>query len=494
LRRLRQSHRWVVLQFAGTALLILVGILWTRLPEKHIWQVALSLLLPLLLAASALALQAGTVRALADDDGKRVHLVWVAVSLMFWIVVVWIAWVLLDSCDGRIASWASYLNSQAPAHLRARLLTFEHIYNGLRRLEWILRWIVVPAKVIPYVAASAQWGYKLPWRRVLRLLWNWQWWLAVVLISLLAVWLPGWLFTGNPHGAVSAQVWRIGLKLFASYLLGIAGWLLLLGWGSALFSAQGSLPENDSLSELFQRLRKCIPWVAAQYGWVLMWIWVNVAVLHFPGIQRWPAWLSESFGVSWRIIISIMALLVQAVMLRSLIVNHVRSVRLAWGTLALLLWGVLGLIVSSMETYLHGKSLPWLLTWLVAPAVFMPFAAASATWGMRLPWRRVLRVVCAWRWMLGVLLAAVVGTLAEDYIDAVSSVYVWDVDLATGLKMGAADILETSVWILLLGWLAVLFARTAPPANKTLVEVPALVGPPESGQESSVKLPLPEDN
>jgi len=91
-------------------------------------------------------------------------------------------------------------------------------------------------------------------------------------------------------------------------------------------------------------------------------------------------------------------------------------------------------------------------------------------------------------------LAAVVGTLAEDYIDAVSSVYVWDVDLATGLKMGAADILETSVWILLLGWLAVLFARTAPPANKTLVEVPALVGPPESGQESSVKLPLPEDN
>jgi len=72
-RRLRLGWRWVAAQFVLTALLILAGLAWTRLPDKHWWQVALSLLVPILLGISALELQAGTVRSFADDDGKRVN-------------------------------------------------------------------------------------------------------------------------------------------------------------------------------------------------------------------------------------------------------------------------------------------------------------------------------------------------------------------------------------------------------------------------------------
>jgi len=49
--RLLQSRRWIAAQFGLTLLLILIGLAWMRLPEKHVWQVLLSLLLPLLLAA-----------------------------------------------------------------------------------------------------------------------------------------------------------------------------------------------------------------------------------------------------------------------------------------------------------------------------------------------------------------------------------------------------------------------------------------------------------
>lgn len=243
IHRLRLGWRWVVAQFVGTLLLILVGIAWTRLPEKHAWQVLLSLLLPLLLAACALWLQAGTMRSFGGDDGKRVKLVWGAMTLLVWVALFWACWAILDWCDGRISLWAGYLNSQAPAHARAKLFTYEHIQRWLVIAEWVMRWVVVSAKIIPYAVASAQWGWRLPIRRVLRILWNWRWWPAVVLAALLSVWLPGRFFAGEPHGTVSAQIWHVSLKLAATYLLAAGSWVLLLGWAAVLFGRQLSAEE-----------------------------------------------------------------------------------------------------------------------------------------------------------------------------------------------------------------------------------------------------------
>ncbi|MFY9853145.1 MAG: hypothetical protein WAK26_04615 [Terracidiphilus sp.] len=237
------GRRWVVAQFVGTLLLMLVGIAWTRLPEKHAWQVLLSLLLPLLLTACALWLQAGTMRSFSGDDAKRVKLLWGAMTLLVWVVLFWACWAILDWCDDRIPLWAGYLNSQAPAHARAKLFTYEHIQRWLVIAEWVMRWIAVPGKIIPYAVASSQWGWRLPLRRVLRILWNWRWWPAVVLAALLSVWLPGWLFAGEPHGTVSAQIWRVSLKLAATYLLSLGSWVLLLAWAAVLFGRQSSAEE-----------------------------------------------------------------------------------------------------------------------------------------------------------------------------------------------------------------------------------------------------------
>jgi len=236
--RLQLARGWVVAQFGGMLLLILAGLAWTRLPDKHVWQVALSLLIPVLLAISTLELQAATMRKLADDDGRRVKLVWGAMTLLVWIALGCAVWAALDWCDDQVPQWAGYLNSRAPADWRATVLTYEHIARWLAALEWVLRWVVVPAKIIPYATASAQWGWRLPWMRVLRILWNWQWWLAVLAASLAGVWLPGTFFTGTPSGTVQAQVWHVGLKLAGAYLLAVGCWVLLLGWVTTLFGRQ----------------------------------------------------------------------------------------------------------------------------------------------------------------------------------------------------------------------------------------------------------------
>lgn len=244
--RLLHARLWIAAQFAGTLLLILIGLAWTRLPEKYVWQVVLSLLVPLLLLFAALALQTGTVRGLLND-GRRVGLVWGALTLLVWAAVAWATWAALDWCDDQIPLWAGYLNSRASAHARATVFTFEHIQQWLIHAEWVLRWVVVPAKVIPYAAASAQWGWHLPWRRVLRILWNWRWWPAVLLAALAGVLLPSRFFEAVPSGTVSAQVWHVTLKLAAAYLLGVGCWVLLLGWVATLFSRQQEPPADEAL-------------------------------------------------------------------------------------------------------------------------------------------------------------------------------------------------------------------------------------------------------
>src|SRR5208283_4456705 len=95
-----------------------------------------------------------------DRDQKRAHFVVGALTLLVWIAVVWLAWAILDWCGDQTELWAGYLNSQAPAALRAKLLTYEHIQLWLAGLVWIFRWIVVPGKAIPYAVASSQWGWR----------------------------------------------------------------------------------------------------------------------------------------------------------------------------------------------------------------------------------------------------------------------------------------------------------------------------------------------
>jgi hypothetical protein len=235
-RRLGLAWRWVAMQFGLTLVIAVLGLAWTRLPDKHVWQVVLTLIVPMLLAISFLELEAGTMRALADDDGKRVKLVWGAVTLLVWVALFWACWAALDWCDDRVPEWAGYLNSRASAGGRATVFTFEHIQRWLTQVEWLLRWIVIPGKIIPYAMASSQWAWRLPFRKIIRLLLSWRWWPAVILAALAGVVLPGHFFAGAPHGTVSHQVWVVILKLAASYLMAVGCWVVLLAWAAVLFS------------------------------------------------------------------------------------------------------------------------------------------------------------------------------------------------------------------------------------------------------------------
>ncbi len=196
----------------------------------------LTLFVPLVLLAAALLLEAGTMRKLFHNEQRRVPLGLGVLTLLVWAAIAWAAWALLDWCSDQIPEWAGYLNSRASAHLRATLFTYDHIRSWLTFLVWIFRWIALPAKIIPWSMASAQWGWRLPGRKIIHLLFNWRWWLAVIIAALVAVEWPSHFFTGEPQGTVSHQVWSIMLKLAGVYLLAVVCWVLLLAWCAVLLS------------------------------------------------------------------------------------------------------------------------------------------------------------------------------------------------------------------------------------------------------------------
>ena len=250
LHRLRSSMSWVGAQFWGMPLLVLAGIGFTRLPDKYAWQVFLSLLVPALLLAGFLFLQAGTMRRLLGEERDRTPLLWGALMLLAWAIVAWVAWAILDWCDDQIPTWAGYLNSRAPAHWRATLFTFAHLTHWMTITEWVLRWIIVPGKVIPFALVSAVTGWRLPVSRVLRVLWSWRWWPAVLVAAILGAAVPKHFFAGLPYGTVHHQVWTVIFKLGATYLLAVISWVLLLAWGAVLLTRQAPLPEGDGTPQV----------------------------------------------------------------------------------------------------------------------------------------------------------------------------------------------------------------------------------------------------
>ena len=252
LSRVRRAWMWIMLEIVGVALLIALGLLWTRIPEKNAGQVLLTILLPAVVIAGFVMLQAGTFRAFLrpgsrgdDGDRTRISLGWGAATLVIWIALGWVLWALLDRFDDHVWSWAAYLHSRYGANARAHWASFEHLSRDLNWAGWTLRWVIVPGLLIP-LGCSAAWGLRrLPWRRVLRLFIDWRWWPAVLACALVGEAWPQTWFEGPPHGTVHEQITRVIFKLAAAYLLAMVCWVKLLGWVAMLLDGGPRGGEND---------------------------------------------------------------------------------------------------------------------------------------------------------------------------------------------------------------------------------------------------------
>jgi hypothetical protein len=484
-RRLGQSWRWLLVQLVLTPVLLLLGIAWTRIPEKNFLQVAATFLLPFLLIVSFLELEAGTMRALATNDGKRVKLVGGAVGLAVLGFLLWIGWGLVDTFDGQTSAWASYLNSQSPEH--TRIFTYERYTRSLTVIAWILRWIFVPGLLLPFAAAVAQWGKRIPWRKVFRLLIEWKWWLGITIAALLAVLIPSYFFDSLPHGTVHAQEWHLGLKLGGAFLLKLVSWVLVLGWLAVLFDR---IPETEPSREvvLFGRNLRA--------GWRL--IAAAVSILLVVNLPVWPLNASNHSQVAFRIAMGIrvsafLAVLLLVVFLyRSMFPPPNQKTRLVWGIVASLIWVGISFGVASLDTFIPFTLLKSIWGDFMLFVVFSPFVASAAVWGWVLPWKRILGLFRDPRW----LAAGVATFFAEIYLASQIAELFTDSAHSTGAPSGVHDFLAMTLSlgfvVLQLAWLAALLAPPTAPEAPAEEPVGVTVGPDDPERSSSIKLDLPK--
>ncbi len=460
IRSLRTSLGWIAAQFWATLLLILAGVAWTRLPDKHVWQVLLSLVIPLLLAAGFLVLEAGTMRRLFGDDEGRARLWAGALTLLAWAVVWWIAWQVLNWVESMVPEWAGYLNSQSPARLRAKLLTYEHISNWLLILVWVCRWIVLPAKIVPHVIASAQWGWRMPWRKVWRMLLDWRWWPVPVAVALLSVLLPGHFIANAPHGTVSHQKWAVSFEMVGSYLLVVLGWVALLVWSAILLRQQIDGAEGAWDRELWQRLKLARRWMAWLCGATLVGVAADVVYEH---LHRGSALQQAIVNYSTRPIriaalLGVFAALVFAA--RTMVTRGDNKSNWLKAALSVLVWIIVGGALEVIAELLKSPVLKWILQWIAIPAVIAPWAVVTAQTCFRIPWKRVALLLANWRWWLG---AAAAGTLS-CLVPALFYAVFWNDDVLISpvrefLFRSLHALFEIGGWVLLFGWAALMFDR-----------------------------------
>jgi len=216
-RRLHASRRWIAALAVWAVFLALASFLSERLSGNTVVQGLAFLSAVIILPPLLVYIQASMLRCMVDSKERRVRLIWGALAMLAWALPGLAAAVLLELPDNPVALQMAC-------------------------------WFVVPGIFIPFGTASTQWGFRLPWRRILRILYSWRWWAGVLLMAIAGLALPD-LIRPDASSTISAQQEIPVLRTAVADMYSFVSWVLLIAWFAVLLNASApgaSSPGDDS--------------------------------------------------------------------------------------------------------------------------------------------------------------------------------------------------------------------------------------------------------
>jgi len=228
-----RSKRIWLLQLVLNALLLFAFWLWLSVPEAHVWEVAFSFLLAVVIVWTELWLQCATLAhfqkppdaKLRDTFGRtwsRVPLfgIWIAIgAVLFWLALH------ATSQSGQLGGW---LRHALPAFLRNHISP-RHCANTVEAAFGVIAWILVPAFWLPAAArisrkASAHSRQSREQRPIRRL----TWWLAYLVLFATGGYAPYKLVYWIPEvTGLRRQTLSMGIRFAAAYVLIITSWWIM---------------------------------------------------------------------------------------------------------------------------------------------------------------------------------------------------------------------------------------------------------------------------
>jgi hypothetical protein len=226
--RHRITTRVMLWQIFGNLGLMGIAAATTAMPDSHIWQLLITLLLLCSFVTGAVALHTFIVRRLRQpDEGKPI---WFGgLLLALWIAIYSLASYLLDPLNDRASQRASYWNAMLGSHLRT-IFTEARLLNWQQNAFEYLMWLVLPALFIPIVIETITRGWSAH-RNTSRILLRWQYWLTAILAYCVAQGL-GSLIDWHPPSNPTTEVISVVLRLTVAYI----AWAYLLTYVVALTS------------------------------------------------------------------------------------------------------------------------------------------------------------------------------------------------------------------------------------------------------------------
>lgn len=211
----RLGWRVVLLAFAGSVTLAAAALLWLQIPDSHVWEFGVSVVVGLALVVGAVWLKASIVRRIRLGTGATGQ----AMAVMaVWIIVGWGLVQAVERLSVHVVERAGYWNSRLSAHQRT-------IFTETRLEDWqndaisTLLWFVIPGLLLPVIVETVSGGGLATVGRVYR---RWQMWLAVGLASTVGCWTAEKLTAWHPAESVRGEVVSAVARLGVLYVLLLA--------------------------------------------------------------------------------------------------------------------------------------------------------------------------------------------------------------------------------------------------------------------------------
>ena len=218
----RIAPRLVFLECTGILVLLAAGLLWLKIPDSHVWQLVLSVLLGLLIASGALATQTYILQRLRRTTAS--HRLWLGSLLLgAWLLILALLMHAANRLEDHVSERAGYWNSRLGSHLRTAL-TYNRLIHWQEDVITFLLWVVVPALLLPFLVESvSRAGLRSGLENALRLLKDWRHWAAVlVLLGLVRGVTPAlvyWHPVDSIHGELLSALFRLPVALVLTVLL-----------------------------------------------------------------------------------------------------------------------------------------------------------------------------------------------------------------------------------------------------------------------------------
>jgi hypothetical protein len=226
-----------LLQFFG-GIVIALAVAWFLRTGETLGQLILGGLLIVTAVVIWLTLDGGTFNYYLDQQRSQTSAVKPAfvralkhiLPLAIVACVFFLLRMLVDKLDDYHYSVPGYLRSEFPAWLR-RMVSETRVQNLYDLFVFFLRWIVLPALLLPFASLCADRGFRgiiaiRIWARMFR---NRAFWGVLIVASILGVLIPaailGWKL--DPRTATSTSEGAfLGFRLFLGYLLVLGAWMM----------------------------------------------------------------------------------------------------------------------------------------------------------------------------------------------------------------------------------------------------------------------------